>query len=158
MITRLEATRDRCFARLGIDVGEFHVLVGANGSGKTTLIDIPALLGELLRTDNIASVFTMKRGEHPPRASALRELVCAARGDDFSLAIEARMPWRALQAVKPPRPKEAAEWVLRQTRRPRSSSIYQQLAAEISIRGCSDPALRAMRAQLHDWFPGGGAE
>lgn len=92
MITRLEATRYRCFARLGIDVGEFHVLVGANGSGKTTLIDIPALLGELLRTDNIASVFTMKRGEHPPRASALRELVFAGRGDDFSLAIEARMP------------------------------------------------------------------
>jgi hypothetical protein len=61
-------------------------------------------------------------------------------------------------ALKPPRPKEAAEWVLRQTRQPRSSSIYQQLAAQISIRGCTDPAFQAMRAQMHAWFPSGGAE
>lgn len=64
--------------------------------------------------------------------------------------------WWPQGALKPPRPKEAVEWVLRQTRQPRSSSIYQQLAAQISIRGCSDPAFLAMREQLHTWFPGGG--
>jgi hypothetical protein len=48
MITRLEATRYRCFASLGIDVGGFRVLVGANGSGKTTVLDLPCLLGDLL--------------------------------------------------------------------------------------------------------------
>lgn len=69
-----------------------------------------------------------------------------------------RNGWWPQGAVKPPRPKEAAEWVLRQTRQPRSSSVYQRLAAEISIRGCTDPAFQAMRAQLHAWFPGGGAE
>lgn len=69
-----------------------------------------------------------------------------------------RNGWWPQGSVKPPRPKEAAEWVLRQTRQPRSSSIYQQLAAEISIRGCTDPAFQAMRAQLHTWFPGGGAQ
>jgi predicted ATPase len=37
MITRLEAIRYRCFERLGVDVGDFQVIVGANGSGKTTL-------------------------------------------------------------------------------------------------------------------------
>jgi hypothetical protein len=58
--------------------------------------------------------------------------------------------------AKPPRPKEAAEWVLRQTRQPRSSSIYQKLAERISIGGCTDPAFLAMHAQLRAWFPNGG--
>ncbi len=49
MITRLEATRYRCFERLGIDLSDFQVIVGANGSGKTTLLDLPVLFGDLLR-------------------------------------------------------------------------------------------------------------
>lgn len=92
MITRLEATRYRCFEQLGVDMSEFKIIVGANGSGKTTLIDMPSLFGELLRTDNIASVFTLKRGNMPARASTLRELVFAGRGEDFSLAVEAELP------------------------------------------------------------------
>ncbi len=54
MITRLEATRYRCFERLGIDVGDFRVLVGANGSGKTSLLDLPGLLGDLLDAKSVA--------------------------------------------------------------------------------------------------------
>jgi predicted ATPase len=92
MITRLEATRYRCFERLGIDVGDFRVLVGANGSGKTTLLDLPVLLGDLLRANNIAIPFMDRRPELPARAGSLNELVFAGRGTDFSLAIEARMP------------------------------------------------------------------
>lgn len=92
MITRLEATRYRCFERLGVDVGEFRVLVGANGSGKTTLLDLPVLLGELLRANNVSAPFMERRPEHPARASSLNELVFAGRGDDFSLAVEARLP------------------------------------------------------------------
>lgn len=92
MITRLEATHYRCFEQLGVDMTEFQVIVGANGSGKTTLIDLPSLFGELLRADNIASVFTLKRGDMPARAAALRELVFAGRGDDFSLVIEVKLP------------------------------------------------------------------
>ena len=115
MITRLEATRYRCFERLGVDMSEFQVIVGANGSGKTTLIDLPSLFGELLRADNIASVFTLKRGGLPARAAALRELVFAGRGDDFSLALEVELPenlrntWAdALQAnIKSKRQQEA---------------------------------------------------
>ena len=38
MITRIEATRYRCFEKLDVELGDFRVLVGANGSGKTTLI------------------------------------------------------------------------------------------------------------------------
>lgn len=63
--------------------------------------------------------------------------------------------WWPQGAVKPPRPKEAAEWVLRQTRKPRSSAIYQQLAACIGINGCTDAAFTAMHAQLKTWFPQG---
>jgi predicted ATPase len=92
MITRLEATRYRCFEQLSVDMSAFQVIVGANGSGKTTLIDLPSLFGELLRADNIASVFTLKRGSLPARAAALRELVFAGRGDDFSLALEVVLP------------------------------------------------------------------
>ncbi len=111
MISCLEATRYRCFTQLGVDVGDFRVLVGANGSGKITL-------RQLLQQND----------------------------------------WWPQGDVKPPRPKKAAEWVLRQTRLPRSSSIHQQMAAKVSIRGCTDPAFRAMREQLHAWFPGGGEE
>lgn len=92
MITRLEATRYRCFERLGVDVGDFRVLVGANGSGKTTLLDLPVLLGDLLRANNISAPFMERRPELPPRAGSLNELVFAGRGSDFSLAVEARLP------------------------------------------------------------------
>lgn len=71
---------------------------------------------------------------------ALRELL-AQRGR-----------WPAGQA-KPSRPKETAEWVLRQTRRPRSSAIYEELAGRISIKGCSDAAFLELHATLQAWFP-----
>lgn len=64
--------------------------------------------------------------------------------------------WWPHGAAKPPRPKEAAEWVLRQTRQPRSSAIYQQLAARIGIASCTDTAFVDMHAQLQAWFPQGG--
>lgn len=92
MITRLEATRYRCFERLGVDVGDFRVLVGANGSGKTTLLDLPVLFGDLLRANNVSAPFMERRPELPPRAGSLNELVFAGRGSDFSLAVEARLP------------------------------------------------------------------
>lgn len=52
MITRIEASPNRCFRRLAVDVGNFCVLVGANGSGKTTFLDLPGSLGNLLDTKN----------------------------------------------------------------------------------------------------------
>ncbi|MCX7113767.1 MAG: AAA family ATPase [Proteobacteria bacterium] len=91
MITRLEATRYRCFERLAIDLSEFQIIVGANGAGKTTLLDIPVLLGELLRADNLANVFLVKSPDKPARASNFRQLIFAQRGDDFSFAVEARL-------------------------------------------------------------------
>ena len=61
--------------------------------------------------------------------------------------------WWPLGAAKPPRPKEAAQWVLRQTRQPRSSAIYQQLAAQVSTKGCTDAAFGELTATLQAWYP-----
>lgn len=55
--------------------------------------------------------------------------------------------------AKPPRPKEAAEWVLKQTRQPRSSSIYQQLASRIGVNGCTDASFVELHNTLRIWFP-----
>ena len=64
--------------------------------------------------------------------------------------------WWPIGAAKPPRPKEAAEWVLRQTGQPRSSAIYQRLASLISVHGCNDAAFAEMHRALQAWFPAGG--
>lgn len=55
--------------------------------------------------------------------------------------------------VKPSRPKEALETVLRTVRRPRSASIYLQLAQRVSVNRCIDPAFSKFRTTLRQWFP-----
>lgn len=92
MITRIEATRYRCFDRLDVDLGEFRVLVGANGSGKSMLLDIPVLLGDLLEARTLGDAFLRERGHRAPRASGFRELIFQGIGDSFILALEARLP------------------------------------------------------------------
>ncbi len=92
MITRLEAVRYRCFERLGIDLGDIRVVVGANGAGKTTLLDLPGVFGDLLRATNVGSAFVEKRQDLPPRAGCFQEILFAGRGTDFSLALEAALP------------------------------------------------------------------
>ena len=94
MITRIEATRYRCFDKLDVELGDFRMLVGANGSGKTTLLDVPVLLGDLLRERNISEAFTKQRDGRAPRATALHELIFQGLGDFFILAVEAALPER----------------------------------------------------------------
>lgn len=57
MISRIQAFKYRCFNRLDIKVGDYHVLAGANGTGKSTLLDIPLLLGEILSRGLIPAFF-----------------------------------------------------------------------------------------------------
>lgn len=92
MITRIEATRYRCFDKLDVDLGEFRVLVGANGSGKTTLLDIPVLLGDMLKARTIGDAFLRERDHRAPRASGFRELIFQSNGEFFILVIEALLP------------------------------------------------------------------
>lgn len=83
--------------------------------------------------------------------------VCTALGFDGAYAalrqaLEAEGFWRSDEA-KPDRPKEAVEWTLRRSRKPRSSAIYQGLAKQVTLRRCTDPALGALRNALVGWFP-----
>jgi len=57
--------------------------------------------------------------------------------------------------MKPDRPKEAVEAVLRLAPRPRSSAIYRELAETVSFRRCVDPAFLKLRTTLNSWFPVG---
>lgn len=54
---------------------------------------------------------------------------------------------------KPSRPKEAFEAALRAARKPRSSSLYGQLAGKVSFYRCTDPAFLEFKDLLDDWFP-----
>ena len=99
MITRIEATRYRCFDKLDVELGDFRVLVGANGSGKTTLLDIPVLLGDLLKERTIGEAFMSARDGRAPRATSLSELLFQGQGEDFILAIEAKLPGNVSQGL-----------------------------------------------------------
>ncbi len=61
--------------------------------------------------------------------------------------------WLEQDQVKPDRPKDAMEAALPFVRKPRSSSIYQELAGTVSLRRCTDPAFEKLRATLKEWFP-----
>lgn len=65
----------------------------------------------------------------------------------------------AAEATKPARPKEAAEWALRQgpKRIPRSSRIYREVSGKVSVRRCEDRSLTTFIGQLQTWFPPEGA-
>ena len=63
--------------------------------------------------------------------------------------------WLPAGGVKPSRPKEAFQAALREARKPRSSSLYRQIAERVSLRGCTDRAFREFRSVLQDWFPEG---
>ncbi len=92
MITRIEATNYRCFARVNVDLGEMRVFAGANGSGKTSLLDIPCLLGDLLRQRTLGEAFLMATQPRGARASTFTELVHQEKGDWFILVVEGALP------------------------------------------------------------------
>jgi hypothetical protein len=54
---------------------------------------------------------------------------------------------------KPIRPKEALEALRPVIRRPRSSSLYEQITGSISLARCSDPAFKRLKSQVQAWFP-----
>lgn len=75
MISRIEAFRYRCFDRLDLKVGQYHVLAGANGTGKSTLLDIPLLLSDILSQGLVPAFLESPSIGGSPRAQSLQELV-----------------------------------------------------------------------------------
>lgn len=54
---------------------------------------------------------------------------------------------------KPPRPKEALQYMRRAYRTDLSPAVLKRAAAQMSVDGCTDPAFRALRHTLRRWFP-----
>jgi hypothetical protein len=53
---------------------------------------------------------------------------------------------------KPAQPKERMEWALREARKPRSSSVYRTIAADVSLSRCTDASFGKLKATLRRWF------
>lgn len=60
--------------------------------------------------------------------------------------------------IKPARPKEALEAVLKKVDKKKSSSLYQDLAEQVSLKGCSDDAFNKLIRTLQKWFPASKAK
>jgi predicted ATPase len=113
MITRIEANRKRCLENIGIDIPQYAVLVGAKGSGKTTVLDIPCLLGDLMKQRDITQAFTQKQEGRSARCTSLRELVFCNRGNDFFIALETPLPDEVIRLLidgLPASQKDESHW------------------------------------------------
>lgn len=55
--------------------------------------------------------------------------------------------------AKPPDPKKALTAARRKTGCPASASLFRQLAKNVSITRCTDPAFSKLLRVLNDWFP-----
>ncbi len=56
-------------------------------------------------------------------------------------------------STKPSNPRELLEHILRQSRTPRSSSIYEQIARNVSVQRCTDQRFIELKQTLTTWFP-----
>lgn len=84
MLTLIEALRFRSLQYVSQPLGPFHVLLGPNASGKTTFLDVVAFLGRLVSNGPEAAVIERTQNFH--------DLVWNRFGDDFELAVEAKIP------------------------------------------------------------------
>jgi hypothetical protein len=76
----------------------------------------------------------------------------AGRSPPLKAWLEQQGLWRA-GLPKPPDPKRAVEAALHAVRRPRSSAIYANLAAKVSVDRCVDASFARFCARLRSWFP-----
>jgi hypothetical protein len=57
-----------------------------------------------------------------------------------------------LRGNKPERPKEAFEAALKKQKRPRSSSLFSDLAQKASYQNCTDPSFNKFLNSIKGWF------
>lgn len=74
------------------------------------------------------------------------------RSPDLRTWLRDQSLWQRSTA-KPSDPKTAVESALRLVRKPRSSSIYADLANSVSVQRCKDTAFMKFRQTLAGWFP-----
>ncbi len=60
--------------------------------------------------------------------------------------------WISSTVRKPAQPKEVMDWALRSARKPRSSSIYRELASAVTLTACVDEAFLKFKRCLQNWF------
>jgi hypothetical protein len=60
--------------------------------------------------------------------------------------------FQTVPTSKPQQPKEAVEEALRVVKKPRSSSLYLQLAQSVTSTGCTDAAFLKFRQTISKWF------
>jgi predicted ATPase len=70
----------------------FHVLVGPNASGKSTFLDVPAFMGDFLRSGLMAAVEGDPRFAVRHRASDAKQLAWMRQRETFEMAIEIAIP------------------------------------------------------------------
>jgi hypothetical protein len=63
--------------------------------------------------------------------------------------------WIEQKGIKPHRPKEALDAVLRKVRKPHTAALYRDLAENVSLQGCTDRAFAKLRSILLRWFKEG---
>jgi hypothetical protein len=67
--------------------------------------------------------------------------------------------WLAAKALwlpdhdKPREPKKAFTAALARASRPRSATIYEEIASSVTLRRCTDPSFQRLCACLRRWFP-----
>ncbi len=91
-LTRVEALRYKSLRYVSQPLGPFQVLVGPNASGKSNLLDVPAFLGDVLRSDLATAVLGDERLGVPFRTTDARKLTWMGEGDSFELAVEMAIP------------------------------------------------------------------
>jgi hypothetical protein len=84
----------------------------------------------------------------------MSEVFRSPRGNNFPNNVDDWLQAKGFSFVnsKPERPKEALEELCREIRLPRSSSLYEQLAASASYRDCTDPGFLRFRNFILEKF------
>lgn len=79
------------------------------------------------------------------------------RGDELRSCLVGKGLWRDGE-MKPHRPKEAFHVALRAARKPRSVSLYWQIAERVSLERCADRSFHVFRDTVRKWFSCTGEE
>jgi hypothetical protein len=61
--------------------------------------------------------------------------------------------WWPVGSPKPPRPKEALEYLMHRHKRRATRAAFGKLAEAMSVRQCQDSAFLQLRDKLREWFP-----